>query len=159
MNRRVVNTLIVVCVTLCCPCTVISSVSGVAFANAVLAVPEDVGIEVHAPHTVAKGEEFVVEIEVENMAEHAQSLDGVDISMEYLNEIEVQKSEPPFADMGGSLGMQNYYFHKEIPPGDTMVVRFFAISREAGEYPGEVHVCINSPHRCSYFDISTSVER
>jgi len=108
--------------------------------------PENISIDVIAPLHVAKGEEFVFEIQVENTAEKSQLLYSVDIWDDYLAGIAIQKTEPPFIDTYHIpiVNTQSYEFKQDIPPKDKLVVKFFAVGLKLGEYSSYVDVCINT---------------
>ena len=108
--------------------------------------PKNISIDVIAPLHVAKGEEFVFEIQVENTAEKSQLLYSIDIWDEYLTGIAIQKTDPPFI---GTYHIpidntQSYEFKHDIPAKDKLVVKFFAIGLKPGEYSSYVDVCINT---------------
>ncbi len=157
MNRRIINGLIVICVTLCLPCAVISTVTGAGFVSGMFGEPENVNIEVKTPTTVTKGESFTIEVQVENLADQPQSLNSIDISLEYLAGIDIQKTEPPFTESIPNPGIHSYYFEQKILPGDTLVVELSTIGGQVGDFSGEIDVCLNSASSCSTFVTQTVV--
>jgi hypothetical protein len=122
--------------------------------------PKDISINVITPLHVAKGEGFVFEIQVENTAEKSQLLYSVDIWDDYLAGIAIQKTEPGFIDTYHIPidNTQCYEFKRDIPPKDTLVVKFFAVGLEPGEYSSYVDVCINTGTSFLTHPITTIIE-
>ena len=98
--------------------------------------PRDISVDVVAPLHVVKGEMFVFEIHVVNTAEKPQLLYSVDIWDDYLAGIAIQKTDPLFIDTYHIPidNTQSYEFQQDIPPKDTLVVKFFAVGLKPGEY-------------------------
>lgn len=157
MNRKLLSGLVVVSVFLCLPCSAISVFAGGALFLGGRAVPKDVNIAVRGPKTVDRGETFVIQVYVENLAHEAQSLHSIDVSLAYLEGIEVQKVEPPYAESSRFGNFQSYSFGRSIAPGDTFVVQLQATARQAGDWSGQFDVCINAPRSCSSFIAETAV--
>ncbi len=157
MNRRIINGLTVICVTLCLPCTVISAITGGGFVSEIFGEPENVNIEVRSPTTVTKGEAFTIEVQVENLADQPQSLNSIDINLEYLAGFDIQKTAPPFIESIPNFGIHSYYFEQKILPGDTLVVELSTIGGQVGDFSREIGVCLNSASSCSTFVTQTVV--
>jgi hypothetical protein len=122
--------------------------------------PKDISIDVIAPLHVAKGEEFVFEIQVENSAEEPQLLYSVDIWDDYLAGVAIRKTEPRFIDTYHVPidNTQSYEFKQNIPPKGKLVVKFFAVGLEYGEYSSYVDVCINTGTSFLTHPINTIIE-
>ena len=122
--------------------------------------PENIRVDVVTPLHVVKGEEFVFEIQVENIAEKSQLLYSVDIWDDYLAGIAIQKTEPLFIDTYHIPidNTQCYEFKQDIPPKDKLVVKFFAVGLELGEYSSYVDVCINTATSFVTHPIITIIE-
>ena len=108
--------------------------------------PENIRVNVTAPLHVVKGEEFIFEVKMENTAAESQLLYSIDIWDEYLEGIAIQRTEPSFIDTYHIPidNTQAYDFMQDIPPGGELVVTFFAVGLEPGEYSSYVDVCINT---------------
>lgn len=108
--------------------------------------PRNINVDVVAPLHVVKGEEFVFEVRVENTAKSSQLLYSIDIWDEYLEGIFIRGTEPPFIDCYHMPidNTQRYEFKKDIPAEDTLVVKFYAVGIEPGDYSAYLDVCINT---------------
>ncbi|HKZ69329.1 MAG TPA: hypothetical protein VJ020_04565 [Anaerolineales bacterium] len=124
--------------------------------------PENVSIDVSAPLTISRGESFTIEVQLENSAGQAQSLDSIDIDLTYLDGIAIERTDPPFTetirnDLVSGLAFQSYYFEHDIPIGGTLTVTFSAVALKAGDFAGDLDVCINSSAAFRTFPIRTVV--
>ena len=52
----------------------------------------------------------------------------------------------------------SYTFEQEISPGTTLVLQFFGVAVNTGDFSGSVDVCINSGSICTSFAARTVVE-
>ena len=122
--------------------------------------PENITINVVAPLHVNKGQEFIFEIHVENIAERPQLLYSVDVYDDYLAGIAIQKTEPPFTQSFHVpiVNCQSYEFKQNISPKSQLVVKFFAVGLKSGDYSADVDVCINSESNFLTYPIRTVVE-
>jgi hypothetical protein len=157
MNRKLLSGLVVLCVFLCLPCSAISVFAGGALFLGGRAEPENVNIGVYGPRSVSQGETFVIKVQVENLAHEAQSLHSIDINLAYLEGIEVQKVEPPYAESSRFGNFQSYSFDRSIAPGESVIVQLHATARQVGDWSGQFDVCINAPRSCSSFVAETAV--
>ena len=108
--------------------------------------PENISVDVFAPLHVVEGEEFVFEVQVENTADRSQLLYTIDIWDEYLVGIFVHRTEPPFTDCYHIPidNTQCYEFNKNIPAKGKLVVEFYAVGTEPGNYSSYLDVCIGT---------------
>lgn len=146
----------VVCVVLAAT----ALITGGAFMKWAMQTPEDVNIQVDTPPQTTKGESVVLKIQVENTAAESQSLHSIDISSEYLAGILMVNAEPPFTESQQIpfVDMQTYTFEQEIAPETTLVVQLFGTAIKAGDFSGQIDVCINSGSVCDTFHARTVVE-
>ena len=122
--------------------------------------PEHISVDVICPLHVAKGEEFVFEVQVENTADSPQLLYSIDIWDEYLEGISIQRTEPSFIDCYHIPidNTQSFEFKKDIVPKGKLMVSFHAIAIEAGDYSSYLDVCINTATSFLTHPIITIVE-
>jgi len=157
MNRRIINGLIVICVTLCLPCTVISAIAGGGFVNEIFAEPANVNIEVNAPRTVTEGESFTIEVQVKNLADQPQVLDSIDIQTDYLDMIAIHETRPSFTTYTDWEDFRSYVFGQDIQPNESVMVQFSAVAVKAGAFSGDIQVCLNSWFSCQSCPLRTSI--
>lgn len=157
MKNRFVTGIVVGCMALCLPCTLISVLAGVGFARSLSEEPEQVQINVSDTSTASQGESLIIGISVENLADYSQTLDSIDFYGDYLNGITIQTSEPSFVHIYDLENGVSYSFLMDIPPGDSIIVQFHAVGVKAGEFSGSLDVCINTVMSCSTFTIATSI--
>ncbi len=121
---------------------------------------ENINVNVQVPSAVATGEEFVLEIQIENTAERAQRLHSIDIEESYMEGITIQSAEPLFSTSEHNLfdNTRSYGFDQSIPPKTKLVVKFHAMARKPGVFESDVDVCINSATKCLMdYPIATQV--
>lgn len=135
------------------------SIAGIC-SCACITPPRHIAVDVSAPLHTAKGEEFTFEVSVQNKAERPQLLYSIDISDEYLDGIAILRSEPPFTDCYHVPidNTQCYEFKHDIPPGDELIVTFYAVALDPGEYSSYLDVCINTATSFVTHPIVTIVE-
>jgi len=155
MTRKILNSVIVLSVALCLPCSILTVFAGGKVVSGAFSEPEDVDILVHAPEAASKGEQFTVTVQVKNRADQPQSLNGVDVSLDYLAGIKFLEVTPPpsYTELNSYAGMQSYYFEQEIPPGEVVTVQFTAVAGQTGTYAGNFDVCFSSTISC--FSVTT----
>lgn len=160
MNRKVIIGIVVGCGTLCIIAAVLALVAGGAFYRWLVQEPENVTMGVDAPVSVIKGEPFTIEVRVENLAAEPQMLDSIDIAEGYLAGIAIRSSDPPFLESYSLpvVDFRSYTLGQSIAAGETLVVRFDAVGLQAGDYAGEIDVCVGSGSACATFVIRTLVE-
>jgi hypothetical protein len=160
MSRKVVIGIIVGCGALCAIAAVLALVAGGAFYRWVVQEPENVKMGVEAPVSVVRGEPFIIEVRVENLAAEPQILDSIDIAEGYLSGIAIRSSDPPFTESYSLpvVDFRSYTLGQSIAAGETLVVRFDAVGLQAGDYAGEIDVCVGSGSVCTTFLTRTLVE-
>lgn len=133
---------------------------GIAFFLWVIDEPEDIWIDVSVPGEKMKGEEFAIEIQVENSADKEQLLHSIDIYDSYLEGIAIQRTEPKFIQSYHTpvIGMQTYELKRQIPPQTSITVLVFAKGVRKGDFQGDLQVCINSETSCLSYPLRTIVE-
>jgi hypothetical protein len=96
---------------------------------------------------------------VKNASRSPRKLVDVDVADAYLVGIAIERSEPPFSQ-ASHVPLDNtmsHTFNLTIPPGAEVVVTFHAQAVRAGDYSGDVDVCIDSQIRCLSYPIRTVV--
>jgi hypothetical protein len=121
--------------------------------------PENVEIELTAPESVPASEPFAVEIQITNVDANLQTLDSIDISTSYLENIRVESVSPPASDEFEIPLVQfyTYTFQEELGMFESMTVVFEMVGEEEGTFEGEVDVCINEGSACETFDLRTTI--
>lgn len=84
-------------------------------------------------------------------------LDSVDVSESYLEGISLVRTNPAYRDTLSILGFTRYEFQTPIPAGQTLQLGLQALALRAGEFRGEVDVCINSGFSCRTYQVRTMV--
>jgi F0F1-type ATP synthase membrane subunit c/vacuolar-type H+-ATPase subunit K len=160
VNKKIIVWVGIGCGVVCLALAIIVLISGGLFVNGLLEKPENVDIDTTVPINVIEGESFVIEVRVHNLAEQSQLLDSIDISSDYLAGIAIEKTEPEFIESFQIplIQYQSYEFKRNIPAGDTQVVRFFAVGLHPADFAGDIDVCINSGSLCSSFIARTVIE-
>jgi hypothetical protein len=124
--------------------------------------PEDVVVDIDIPVLVAKGEPFVIEVQIKNTAAQGQTLDSIDVSMDYLEGIVIEQVDPSFVESyifsSDGTDWRSYTFRQDIAPDDTLVIRFESVGVSTGDYSGDIDICINLGSRCLTFPCRTIVE-
>lgn len=120
--------------------------------------PTDIELGVIAPAQAEVGENFSILVRVNNNAAETQVLDSVDIQLDYLEGIRIESSDPPYSDTFEVFGYQSFTLLQDIPPGREVVVQFLATAVAAGNYRGDIDICINTGGNCSTRVLHTVVE-
>ncbi|MBN2501632.1 MAG: hypothetical protein JXB38_12695 [Anaerolineales bacterium] len=122
--------------------------------------PQEIEISVDAPHQVKTGEEFTVEVTLENLADDAQLLYSIDFTDDYLQGIDVVSTFPDYEEMNAyEMGdFRSYMFEREIDAGEELVVRIQLVGQAEGAYSGEMDVCVDDGFRCETVTLSTLVQ-
>jgi hypothetical protein len=119
--------------------------------------PTGVEVEVNVPLQIRKGQGFLILVTLRETSGKAQELDSIDIAEDYLEGIAIERTEPNFKESFSFLGFQTYDFMKEIPANGELVVRFFAVGVQTGDFSGDMDVCINGPGNCLTYPIRSVV--
>lgn len=160
MKQKWILPLAIGCGLLCLIAAVVAGLGGVAFFDWLMEEPENVSIDVGTPVMATLGETFVLQVNIENLAQEAQVLDSIDIADTYLEGLSIQRAEPPFTESYAIalVEYQSYTFRRDIPPGETLAVRFYVVPTRAGDFGGDIDVCIGSGSSCLTFIVRTVVE-
>lgn len=119
--------------------------------------PTEVELGVIAPAQVTVGETFSILVRVSNNAAETQILDSIDIELSYLEGIRIESSDPPYSDTFEVFGYQSFTLLRDIPPGGEVVVQFRASALAAGNYRGDIDICVNTGGNCSTRVLHTAV--
>jgi hypothetical protein len=116
--------------------------------------PENASVQVTAPISAKVGEDVEILVTVTNTSDKDMELSSVDFSLNFLNGFTISQVEPPYTEtsqydaLGGGETYQTYYFYRPIAPGETLRIVFTAQAVLAGDYSGDVDVCIDSDFNC-----------
>lgn len=115
---------------------------------------------VDAPAMVQKGEPFTVTVRVHNTAASAQTLESLDVGIEWLEGVTLTGSSPPYTDAFEVPldGTWSYSYGQEIPPGGSVDVSLQGVGVESGTWRGEIDVCVGGMARFNSYPISTTVQ-
>jgi hypothetical protein len=111
----------------------------------------NIAVSLGAPFSVAQGQDFSLIVQVANQADHAQKLDSIQINTGYLGGATVQRSDPPYASLSQvkrSEEFTSFRIPREIPAHSTLQVTFYLTATKAGDYAGQVLVCIDTSKAC-----------
>ncbi|MGH2620728.1 MAG: hypothetical protein ACRDHG_09185 [Anaerolineales bacterium] len=149
-NRGVLVALGIGCLVLagCGVIALVLGVGGITLVGSAVAEPADIELGVIAPANVQVGESFSLLVRVRNLAAQSQTLDSIDITDEYLAGIRIQGADPGFSDVFSVLGYQSHTFRVPIPAGTELIVQFRAAAAQAGDFSGEMDICINTGSNC-----------
>jgi hypothetical protein len=110
--------------------------------------PSDIDLGVIAPATVQLNEGFSILVRIRNLAAQQQSLDSIDIADGYLAGVAIQGSDPGYSDAYSIFGYQSHTYRIPIPAGTELIVQFRAVAVQAGDFRGDMDVCINTGTHC-----------
>jgi hypothetical protein len=116
--------------------------------------PENVTVQVEIPSQAQVGDPFEFDITVTNSGPESVQLFSTAISMNFLNGIIIDRTNPQFTEtnqydaLGGGETFINYYFSQSIAPGETLKVVFSGKAVSTGVFSGNMDVCINSDFNC-----------
>ena len=164
-NRRVLIALVagLAAISLCL--CVVGAAGGLIYLFADTAATGDesypVLAAVDAPTRVPVGEPFTIEIVIENPTLAPHELHSIDIDLSYLEGIEIVGSVPAFSRtfrLTPLLPQRTFSYGRHIPAGETVVIELQAAANVAGDYGGNLDVCINSGGNCRPFSLETQIE-
>ena len=98
MDKKTVLWLGAGCVVVCVMLGIALLVLGGAFVNWAMEEPENITVDMTLPVEVAKGDEFVMEVQVTNSANEPQELNSIDIDVSYLDGVIINRTEPIYSD-------------------------------------------------------------
>jgi hypothetical protein len=99
---------------------------------------------VDLPPLAEVGQPVTMVIHLTNPHAKAVSLDSIDIDDTFLVGVEVLADQPEPTGPTELWGQKSWEFLKEVPPGDTLTVRFELRPLAAGTFSGDVDVCNNN---------------
>ena len=114
--------------------------------------PSDVSVSLSVPAVVSPGEQLEISVEVTNSADYPQKIASIDFSDSYLEGIMLTGSDPASVESMHVpvVNIVSYDFGFEIGPSESKTIVFQAIALEAGDYSGDLDVCINNDASCIY---------
>lgn len=114
--------------------------------------PDNATVQLGIPAEASIGEGVEFSIKVNNQSAETIELVGVDFSMNFLNGIVIESSNPNFSDSNKfeSFGETfiTYYFRQSIGPGESLTIFFNAKAVTEGDFSGNVDACINTDYTC-----------
>ncbi len=159
MNRKVVLWIVTGCGILCLGMILFVIVLGGSFLKWVTQTPEDIEVDVIVPAAVSLDDEFILRVEITNLADVEQTLDSIDIDVSYLDGVIVDGTEPAYVDFTEIAdAFHTYEFQSPIPAGSKLDIRFYFTAIRVGDGSGEISVCINSFVNCTSRLIRTIIE-
>jgi hypothetical protein len=158
MENKTAIWIVIGCVAVCLIGGIVLLITGGALVRWVYQEPENINVEINTPIQVSKGEEFMIEVRVENTGNDPQELDSIDIDSSYLEGIYISSTEPDYTDYSLYDLFESYYFERNIPANSSLSVKFYVEAVKTGDFAGEIDVCINSPSNCTGFPTRTIVE-
>lgn len=106
--------------------------------------PENIAVSVECPIQVRVNETFTITVRVTNEDTIERELHSIDVYDSYLEGITITSSDPPWSETKGSFGYLTCYFQTLLPPGAEKVVTFQAQALKAGDFSGDLDVCIDT---------------
>jgi hypothetical protein len=122
--------------------------------------PKNVEIDVQAPPTARKGDEFVITATVRNTALKPQTLVSLDVGDKYLNGIAILKTDPNHKE-ATHVPIDNtmsYVFGLPLKPGEGRRILLYAKAVKTGDHNAEIDFCINSDTSFLSKNVRTIVE-
>lgn len=145
-------------VILCCiGAVIITSLGGVLLGSSSSDIPQGVNISVSAPTEVTQGEIFFITVRIENTASSAQTLDSIDIGLDYLEGVVINSATPAYFESYDIILWRSFTFLETLPAGETTTVTIEATALNTGDYSGELDVCINDANNCITNTIRTQI--
>jgi hypothetical protein len=123
----------------------------------VLAEPKQVLVSVSTLDSVRVGDEFSIEIGIQNQADRQRVVDSIDVSSELLDGIDIDAARPDFEykwpfDVGPA-NFTSFHFDAPLPPLDGLAMRLLAVGRQGGTHAGRLDVCIDTGQSCLRHEI------
>jgi len=114
--------------------------------------PSEVSVSLSVPAVVSPGDELEISVEITNSADYPQKIVSIDFSDSYLEGIMLTGSDPASLESSHVplINIVSYDFGFEIGPNKSKAIVFKAIALEAGDYSGDLDVCINNDVSCIY---------
>jgi hypothetical protein len=135
---------------LLCISAFIIGIGGLTWAG--MQEPQGVDIQMISPAQVAVDEQFTFIIRIQNTGKEAQTLRRIDITTDYLDGFEISRIKPIYSYKNRAnvlgIGVEILQFHELILEGETLDVIFDATALKAGDFKGNLDVCVNSDIVC-----------
>ena len=135
---------------LCCIITLVLGVGG--FAVAGLQPPEGAEFSVDVPSKVQVGEQFEIEISIENTQLEPQNLIAISFALDYLSGIEIIDSNPTFVYQDEfeilEIPIQIFTYEEMILQDEVVTINLLAEAIEVGDFGGEIQICLNTATNC-----------
>lgn len=132
-------------------CCAAASVGGIYWLGS-LSTSGLADITVNAPTSVDIGQPYSITVVVRNISDKEISLNSIDIEKNILNGLIVATVTPSYTDTyeydASGKTYQTYSFEQGIAPGESLTVTFEGEAALAGDFGGDVDVCINSFFNC-----------
>ncbi len=159
MDRRVVLWIVAGCTVLCLGVGLLVLFLGSSFVRWAMQTPENIEVNATVPAVVSIDEEYLLVVEITNLAKEEQTLDSIDIDLSYLDGVIVGNTKPTYVDFSDySDEHHSFTFQSPIPAGRTLEVSFYLTAIRTGDISGEISVCINSFVNCTNRFIRTIIE-
>ncbi|KAA3648251.1 MAG: hypothetical protein DWQ07_04440 [Chloroflexi bacterium] len=159
---RTILIIVIVGVVIAAACLCVSLLGFGGLVSYGLQEPENLDISVDVPVTAQIDEEVTLTVSVYNSGNESQTLDSIDWPRSYLDGIVIRNVSPGAIDETDfdlfGLEFVSYAFNRLISPGETIEVDFTAVPVKAGDFSGELDVCINSGGVCQTLVVRTVVD-
>ena len=126
--------------------------------------PSNIEVTLEVPLEAGVGDNIELKVSVANSGSTDMQLMSVDISLNYLNGIAIDHTDPAFTEssqfsaLGGGETFQTFYYHQSIAPGETLTILFNGVAISAGDYSGSVDVCLDSDFNCATNIVRTVIK-
>lgn len=108
----------------------------------------------YVPPDATVGEYTSITIQLTNEDSKTQFLNSIYIDEEFLEGFQVVSVYPTPRSEDEALGIHYYEFNQEIPKDESGLVILFSLkSLKAGDYKGNIDICINDDVSCFYGDV------
>lgn len=121
-------------------------------------VPEQVVVTLDSPETVGQGAAFDFTVTVRNGDSKPHELRSIDISQSFLDGVGITETSVPTTDEYHAMGQRIFEFREMIPGNSDVEVVFSATALMAGDFSGDLDVCIDGDASCIFGSIGITVE-
>ena len=111
-------------------------------------VPDNVDVVRDFPSDVVVGEEFTFTVTVMNRDARVHELRSVDVGDDFLEGIVILGTSLPVREEYDAFGWHVYEFKKDLAGQSETSVVFTAKARVAGDFSGDLDVCIDGDGSC-----------
>jgi len=123
---------------------------------------ENAEIDLNYPPVVEAGEDFVIEIKILNISDESINLNTINIGADFVEGIHLGDSSPIFElrDHYEVIGTQLdiFLFNELILVGESLTVEFEANAAKAGDFTGQMIICLDESTNCEMLVLRTVVE-